>query len=60
MPNHVHLLLTPSTPEGCGGLMKYVAQLQSQYMNRTYKRAGALWEGRYRANTTGPVIGLMR
>jgi putative transposase len=49
MPNHVHLLLTPSTPEGCGGLMKYVAQLQSQYMNRTYKRTGALWEGRYRS-----------
>jgi putative transposase len=49
MPNHVHLLLTPATPEACAGLMKYVGQLQSQYMNRTYKRTGALWEGRYRS-----------
>lgn len=49
MANHVHLLLTPETPEACGLLMKHVSQLQTQYMNRTYKRTGALWEGRYRS-----------
>ena len=50
MPNHVHLLLTPSTAQACGLLMKHIGQLQTQYMNRTYKRSGALWEGRYRSS----------
>jgi putative transposase len=50
MPNHVHLLLTPATAQSCGQLMKHISQLQAQYMNRTYKRTGALWEGRYRSS----------
>jgi len=50
MPNHLHLLLTPATAEGCALLMKQTSQLQAQYMNRTYQRTGALWEGRYRSS----------
>ena len=49
MANHVHLLLTPATAGACGLLMKHIGQLQTQYMNRTYKRTGALWEGRFRS-----------
>jgi putative transposase len=49
MTNHVHLLLTPSTQDGCGRLMKHVGQLYSQYVNRTYNRTGGLWEGRFRS-----------
>jgi putative transposase len=49
MSNHVHLLLTPNSPVGCGRLMKDVGQLHTQYMNRTYGRTGSLWEGRYRS-----------
>jgi putative transposase len=49
MTNHVHLLLTPSTTDGCGLLMKHVGQLYSQYVNRTYSRTGSLWEGRFRS-----------
>ena len=49
MPNHVHLLITPASGDGCARLMQRVAQLHSQYMNRTYGRFGSLWEGRFRS-----------
>lgn len=49
MTNHVHLLVTPQTADGCGLLMKQVGQLHSQHVNRTYKRTGGLWEGRFRS-----------
>jgi len=50
MTNHVHLLLTPSHPSSAGDLMKKVGQCYVQYVNRTYKRSGTLWEGRYRSS----------
>jgi putative transposase len=50
MTNHVHLLLTPNKDRSCALLMKNVAQLHTQYMNRTYGRSGSLWEGRYRSS----------
>lgn len=49
MTNHVHLLLTPSTEQACGQLMKHIGQLYAQYVNRTYSRTGSLWEGRFRS-----------
>ncbi len=49
MPNHVHLLLTPSTARGAGELMKRLGQRYVQYVNRTYGRSGTLWEGRFRS-----------
>jgi putative transposase len=50
MTNHVHLLLTPSHPHSAGDLMKRLGQRYVQYVNRTYKRSGTLWEGRYRSS----------
>jgi putative transposase len=47
MSNHVHLLITPATAEGCTGLMKNLGQRYAQYFNRAHERTGALWEGRY-------------
>jgi putative transposase len=47
MGNHVHLLMTPEGPASCSLLMKRVGQLHSQYINRKYRRTGALWDGRY-------------
>jgi REP-associated tyrosine transposase len=48
MPNHVHLLLeTGSTP-----LAKFVQGLQqsyTQYFNRSYRKVGHLFQGRYKA-----------
>lgn len=49
MGNHVHLLLTPRTSTGCGRLMKGIAQLYAQYVNRNYARSGYLWESRYKS-----------
>jgi len=50
MTNHVHLLLTPTQSESAANLMKQLGQRYVQYINRTYKRSGTLWEGRFRSS----------
>ena len=50
MSNHVHLLLTPEKLDSCARLMKHLAQLYTQYVNRTYQRSGTLWEGRFNSS----------
>lgn len=52
MTNHVHLLLTPARADGAGLLMKHLGQRYVQYVNRTYRRSGTLWEGRFRSCLT--------
>lgn len=52
MTNHVHLLLTSPTAAGVGALMKRLGQRYVQYVNRTYRRSGTLWEGRFRSCLT--------
>ena len=52
MTNHVHLLLTPERPDSASLLMKHLGQRYVQYINRTYKRSGTLWEGRFRSCLT--------
>lgn len=49
MTNHVHLLLTAETGSGCALLMKGIAQLYAQYINKQYGRSGYLWEGRFKS-----------
>lgn len=49
MTNHVHLLLTPRERDSAAHLMKHVGQRYVQYINRTYRRSGTLWEGRFRS-----------
>lgn len=49
MTNHVHLLLTSATESGCAQLMQRLAQIHTQYINKTYERSGTLWEGRFRS-----------
>jgi putative transposase len=49
MTNHVHLLLTPRASDSCAQLMKNLGQRYVQYFNRTYRRTGTLWEGRFRS-----------
>lgn len=49
MPNHVHLLLTPTKADACSALMKSVSHRYAHYFNRKYARTGTLWEGRYRS-----------
>ena len=52
MTNHVHLLLTPEQAESAGLMMKHLGQRYVQYINRTYRRTGTLWEGRFRSCLT--------
>lgn len=49
MTNHVHLLVSADRGESLGKLMKALGQRYVQYFNRTYRRSGTLWEGRYRS-----------
>lgn len=50
MTNHVHLLLTSQQLEGPSLLMKHLGQRYVQYVNRSYRRSGTLWEGRFRSS----------
>jgi len=50
MPNHVHLLITPSFDDSCMSLMRELGQRYVQYYNRRHGRTGTLWEGRYRSS----------
>lgn len=49
MPNHVHLLVTPSYEGACAALMKETSQRFARYFNDKYSRTGTLWEGRFRS-----------
>jgi putative transposase len=49
MTNHVHLLLTPTTPDGPSVLMRKVGQRYVPYFNRRTERTGTLWEGRFKS-----------
>ena len=49
MTNHVHLLISADGAEAPGVMMKALGQRYVQYVNRVYRRSGALWEGRYRS-----------
>ena len=49
MSNHVHLLLTPGSLDGCAALMRNLGQRYVQYFNRRHDRTGTLWEGRFRS-----------
>jgi putative transposase len=49
MPNHVHLLLTPTESHSLGRLMQALGRRYVMWFNRRHTRTGTLWEGRYRA-----------
>jgi putative transposase len=50
MTNHVHLLLTPTTPGAPVRLMQSLGRRYVHYVNRHYRRTGSLWEGRYKSS----------
>lgn len=49
MPDHVHLLLTPSRVDAAGAMMKRLSQRYVQHVNRNHGRSGTLWDGRFRS-----------
>jgi putative transposase len=50
MPNHLHLLATPSDQTGMGRMMQWVGRHYVPYYNRKYDRVGSLWQGRFKAS----------
>jgi putative transposase len=49
MTNHVHLMVTPETPEGISSMMQSLGRQYVRYFNFTYKRTGTLREGRFKS-----------
>jgi len=50
MTNHVHLLVTPQHEHSITHMMQDLGRKYVRYINRTYKRTGTLWEGRFKAS----------
>ncbi|PSB91560.1 transposase [Candidatus Pandoraea novymonadis] len=49
MPNHLHLLATPTTQHSLANTLQALGCHYVLYFNRRHERTGTLWEGRYRA-----------
>jgi len=50
MTNHVHLLLTPPEPQAVSRFVISLGRRYVQYINRTYRRTGTLWDSRYKSS----------
>jgi putative transposase len=50
MPNHVHLLLTPTKTDGPARMMQQLGRRYVRYFNDRHKRTGTLWEGRFHSS----------
>lgn len=50
MTNHVHLLVTPMLESGISKMMQALGRRYVRYINKTYRRSGTLWEGRYKSS----------
>ena len=48
MTNHVHMLMTPHTPESISRTIQFVGRHYVTYINHTYGKSGTLWEGRHK------------
>ena len=49
MPNHLHLLASPTDAKGLARMMQLLGRHYVPYFNRKHQRYGTLWQGRYRA-----------
>jgi len=49
MPDHIHLLATPTDVDGLARMMQLVGRYYVPYFNQKYGRSGTLWQGRYKA-----------
>lgn len=50
MTNHVHLLLTPPAADAVAQLLISLGRRYVQYINKTYRRTGTLWDSRYKSS----------
>ena len=50
MTNHVHLLVTVCEAEVVPALIISLGRRYVQYINRSYRRTGTLWDSRYKSS----------
>ena len=50
MTSHVHLLLTPPQPQDVPRRIISRGRRYVQYINKTYRRTGTLWDSRYKSS----------
>ena len=48
MPNHIHLLLQPDDLNMLAKIMQSLTQAYTLWFNNKYKKAGHLWQGRFK------------
>lgn len=54
MTNHAHLLLTPRRAQAVPKLLISLGRRYVQYINRSYRRTGTLWDSRYKSSLVQP------
>jgi len=60
MPDHIHLLLSPTQDGALSALVQAVGRVYVQAFNRRHGHRGTLWEGRYRSTVLEPDPWLLR
>lgn len=60
MPNHLHLLVTPSQVDSLSRAMQSLGRRYVASFNARHQRSGTLWEGRYRAHLVGGADNVLR
>lgn len=54
MPNHFHMLVTPSAADGLPQMLQSIGRRYVRYFNDAQARTGTLWDGRYRCTVLQP------
>lgn len=50
MPNHIHLMIEPTTEGSLSKAMMRLTLAYSSYFNKKYKGVGHVWQGRYKSS----------
>ncbi len=60
MPDHLHLIVVPPTPDGLGRVMQLIKGRFSRAYNTMIGRTGAVWQNRYHERTLRTEAALFR
>jgi putative transposase len=60
MPNHLHLLVTPTSTDALSRAMQSLGRRYVAGFNARHRRSGTLWEGRFRAHLVGGADNVLR
>jgi putative transposase len=50
MTNHIHVLATPDSKDSISRATRVIGSRYAQYFNKSNRRTGTLWEGRYKSS----------